>query len=203
MTGNIHLAREEYDRAQLAYSRIIEEYAGAGSETVEAMWQLAILEERRGNWVDASLHYKSVYTNFPTTIQGMEAPLRITAHYRRTGETEALAAAFERAIEHYTRLSSRQYDMTIRIIAEEYHVRALIEQERWEEAASRLLALPDRYPQYHRFKGNLLAAASIYETELKDPGRAATILRECISRYAGTRLADEAGKQLERIEGGG
>jgi TolA-binding protein len=94
-----------------------------------------------------------------------------------------------------------QYSEMVRIVAEEYHVRTLVEQERWKEAASRLLALPDRYPQYHKFKENYLMAAAIYETELDDPDRAAEILQSCASKYPGTSLAAEALKQSERIRG--
>jgi len=201
MKGNILLHEERYVDAATAYNRVLEEYGGTGPEAVEALWQLAILEEGRGNWIEASLHFKSVYTNFPTTIQGMEAPLRIAAHYRETGESEALDAACERAAEHYRQLSSLLFSETVRIVAEQYHVRSLIEQERWEETAARLLALPDRYPQYHSFKENCLIAASIYETRLSDPERAVEILQSCASRYPGTPLAIEAQKQLERIRG--
>lgn len=201
MKGNIVLYEGRYDDAAAAYNRVLEEYGGRGPETVEATWQLAILEERRENWIEASLHYKSVYTNFPTTIQGMEAPLRIAAHYSGTGDTDALEAAYDRAAEHYKRLSSLQYSETIRIVAEEYHVRTLIERERWEEAAGRLLALPGRYPQYHIFKENCLMAASIYENELGDAGRAAEILQSCAAKYPGTPLADEAQRQFDRIRG--
>jgi TolA-binding protein len=199
MKGNILLEEMRYDDAAVAYETVLEKYGSSGPEAVEAEWQLAILEQRRGNWIAASLHYKSVYTNYPATIQGLEAPLRIAAHYRETGEPDALEAAYERAAEHYEKLSSMQYSETIRIIAEEYRVRTLTEQHRWEEAASMLLALPDKYPQYHRFKGNCLMAASIYEYELDDPGRAAEILRNCAASYPGTALAEEASRQLERI----
>jgi len=201
MKGNILFDEKKYDDAATAYNRILEEYRDSSQEAVEAQWQLAILEESRNNWIEASLHYKSVYTSFPSTIQGMEAPLRIAAHYRATGEAEALDAAYERAIEHYSRLSSMQYSEMVRIVAEEYHVRTLVEQERWEEAASRLLALPERYPQFHKFKENCLMAAAIYETELGNPDRAAEILQSCASKYPGTSLATEALKQFERIKG--
>jgi TolA-binding protein len=80
-------------------------------------------------------------------------------------------------------------------------VRTLVEQERWEEAAARLLALPGRYPQYHSFKENCLMAASIYENKLGDPERAAEILQSCAEKYPGTPLAAEARKQFERISG--
>jgi len=185
--------------ASAAYNRVLDEYKNEGPAAVEATWQLALLEEHRGNWIEASLYYKSVYTNFPTTIQGMEAPLRIAAYYRNAGEAAAAEAAYERAAEHYLRLASLPESEAVSIIAEEYYVRVLVEQEQWEEAARRLLALPDMYPQYHKFKDNYLMAASIYEKELGDPDRAAGILQSCVSKYQGTSVAEEAQLQFDRI----
>jgi TolA-binding protein len=201
MKGNVLGAFGRYDEAAKAYNRIIEEYESAGPENVEAMWQLALLEEKRDNWVEASLHYKSVYTKFPNTIQGMEAPLRIAAHYRETGETGAMDAAYETAAAHYRRLASTMHSEMIQIVSEEYYVRTLIEMEDWEEAARRLLVLTQMYPQYHNFKENYLMAASIHEKQLGDPERAAEILQTCVSNYSGTPLAVEAQKQLNRIRG--
>lgn len=199
MKGNILTSMGRDDDAATAYNRVLEEYDSDGPEMVEATWQLALLEERRGNWLDASLYYKSVYSDFPSTIQGMEAPLRIAAYYKRTGEADAAKAAYERAAEHYQRLASLLESETISIVAEQYYIRTLIAQERWEEAARRLLALPGMYPQYHKFKDNYLMAASIYENELDNPERAAEVLQACASSYQGTSVADEAQKQLDRI----
>ena len=199
MEGNILASMGRDDEAAAAYSRVVEEYDTDGPEMVEAIWQLALLEERRGNWIEASLHYKTVYTNFPTTIQGMEAPLRIAAYYRKTGETDALEAAYDRAEEHYIQLSTTLHSETVSIIAEEYYVRTLIDREDWEAAARKLLTLPDMYPQYHSFKGNCLMAASIYENKLGDPERAAEILQACTAKYPGTPVSEEAQKQIDRI----
>ncbi len=199
MKGNILASMGRDDEAARAYSRVLEEYDTDGPEMVEAIWQLALLEERRGNWIDASLHYKTAYTNFPTTIQGMEAPLRIAAYYRKAGEADALEAAYDRAEEHYIQLASLLHSETVSIIAEEYYVRTLIERENWEEAARRLLVLPGMYPQYHSFKENCLMAASIYEYKLGNPERAAEVLQTCTAKYSGTPVAEEAQKQLDRI----
>ena len=199
MNGNILASMGRDDEAATAYSRVLEEYDTEGPEMVEAIWQLALLEERRGNWIEASLHYKTAYTNFPTTIQGMEAPLRIAAYYRKSGEADALEAAYDRAEEHYIQLASLLHSETVSIIAEEYYIRTLIERENWEAAARRLLALPGMYPQYHSFKDNCLMAASIYENKLGDPERAAEILQACSAKYQGTQVSEEAQKQLDRI----
>jgi TolA-binding protein len=198
--GHALYARKEFRRAAEAYRELLDRYADQPyPEIVEATWQLGRLEEAQGDWLDASLRFSSVYTDFPTTLQGMEAPLYIARHYRDAGESEAARAAYERAARHYQRLASERYNETIRVIAEEYLVRALAEQDRWEEAASSLIALPGRYPGYTRFMGNYLMAASIYENELGDDTRAVETLRLCVSRYPGTDLAAEAQRQIERI----
>jgi len=201
--GNTLFAEQKYRLAADVYEELIDRHAKHPyPELVEATWQLGRLEEAQGDWLDASLRFSSVSTDFPTTIQGMEAPLHVARHYRDEGETEASRAAFERAEAHYKRLASERYNEMIRIYAEEYLVRTLAEQGRWEEAASRLLELPGRYPGYQRFSGNFLMAASIYENELGDEGRAVETLRLCVLRYPDTDLAVEAERQIARITAG-
>lgn len=198
--ANAQFSNRELRLAAETYRELIDRYAEQPyPELVEATWQLGRIEEAQGDWLDASLRFSSVYTDFPTTLQGMEAPLHIARHYRETGETDAARAAFERAERHYQRLASERYSETIRVFAEEYLVRTLAEQGRWQEAASSLIALPGRYPGFQRFMGNYLMAASIYENELGDDKRAIETLRLCAGRYPGTDLAAEAERQIERI----
>ncbi len=200
-SGGIHFRAREFRKAEESYRKVLDEYKDAGAALAEATWQIAQIEEEEGRWLDASLHYKSIYTDFPGTLQGMESPLRIIRHFREIGEQQAMTGAFEKALEHYKKLSSDRYNTSIRIMAEEYYVRALTEQKKWKEAADHLLALPLKYPDYQGFNQNYLLAASIYEKELGDLEKASELLRDCARRYPNTGLADEAGKQLERIEG--
>ncbi|MCU0639783.1 MAG: tetratricopeptide repeat protein [Candidatus Krumholzibacteria bacterium] len=198
--GGIHFRAREFRKAEGLYRKILDGYPDAGAALAEARWQIAQIAEEEGRWLDASLGYKSIYTDFPGTLQGMEAPLRIARHFRELGEAQALSGAWEQALAHYRKLSSDRYNTGMRIMAEEYLVRALTEQKKWKEAADHLLGLPSRYPDYARFNRNCLLAASIYEKELGDAARAAEILRDCAGRHGGTDIADEARKQLERIE---
>ena len=199
--GGMQFEAGRYDEARRLYQSVIDTYGDTDARIVEASWQLAQIAEMRGNWVDASLLYNLIYTNHPGTIQGLEAPLRIAYYYRNRNEREAASSAYERAIEHYEGLVASQISEEVRVMAEEYLIRALVEQEKWQEAARRLLELPDRYPRYHRFRENYLRAASIHERELNDPERAAEILRDCMNRYPGTDLAAEAERQHRRITG--
>ncbi len=198
--GGIHKNAGRYDEAAEIFDRVIEEYKSSASGVVEATWQLAGISEARGDWVDASLKYKSIYTSFPTTLQGMESPLKIATHFQMLGETEAAAGAFDTALEHYLALTADKYDAGVRIMAEEYYIRALSLQKRWSEAAERLLTLPARYPQYPRFAQSYLTAASIYEKELGDLEKALDALERCVELYPETGLSKEAEKQIDRIK---
>jgi TolA-binding protein len=197
--GSIQIESGRYDEAQRLYQSVVDTHGDTEDQIVEASWQLARIAQAKSNWVDASLHYKLIYTRYPGTIQGLESPLRIASYYRERNEKEAAASAFNRAVEHYENLISSQVPEGVRVLAEEYVVRAFAEHGEWREAARRLLELPDRYPVYHRFRANYLKAASIHETELKEKKRAAEILQECMNRYPGTDLAAEAEAQYRRI----
>ncbi len=199
--GGMQFEAGRYNEARLLFQSVIDTYADTDAQIVEATWQLARIEEAQGKWVDASLHYKLIYTRYPGTIQGLEAPLRIANHYQDRNEHEAASSAYQRAVEHYENLVSSQISEEVRLLAEEYVVRAFVEQGKWPEAARRLIALPDKYPNYVKFRENYLKAASIHERELKDKKGAAEILETCMRRYPGTDLAAEAEKQHKRIKG--
>ncbi|MBU8920319.1 MAG: tetratricopeptide repeat protein [Bacteroidales bacterium] len=197
--AGIYFKQGELRKAENIYNEIVEEHSGATAQAAEAAWQLARIAESENDWISAALHYKLTYTNYPSTIQGMEAPLRIVTHFRELGEREATKSAFDRAMDQFKKLISEQYNEGVRILAEEYIVRAYSEDGKWNEAAEHLLGLPEKYPDYHKFRGNYLLAASIFENELGDTERATAILAECIERYPDTGIDTEAEKQIERI----
>jgi len=197
--AGIKFREAEYDETRNLCQRILADYPQRRNEAAEAIWMLAEIEEKGGNWLEASLHYKSLYQNYPFTLQGLEAPLKIASHFKEAGEEDVARDTYQRARDHYRELISESNSQGARIMAEKYLVRALTEDDRWEEAVTRLLELIDSYPGYRNFRGNYLRAASICEEKMNDPDRAAKILMECIERYPGTNLAGEARKQLNRI----
>jgi tetratricopeptide (TPR) repeat protein len=198
--ADIHFSEGAYDQAEQLYKRVVDEYPASAAEVVQAEWQRAQVLEQRGRWGDASLKYKSIYQYYPGTEQGLQAPLMIIKNYRSKKQWDAAKAAYEQAIEHYERLISSQAPAAVKILAESHLVTAHADMERWEEAISLLLRLPDEYPRHPRFRENYLIAASIYERELGDPAKAAETLRICMERYPGTPLAAEAEKQYRRLK---
>ena len=197
--ADIHKREKRYDEALTLYRTVTEKYRDRVAETVQAAWQIAEILATRGDWKEASLKYKEIYNNYPNTEQGLRAPLAIIRNYLEKNEQDAARAAYEQALDHYERLISSQVPPLVKIMAESHIVTAHSNMERWEEAADRLLVLPDRYPTYPGFWGNYLIAASIYEKELGAPDRAIEALEQCMDRYPGTTLAAEAEEQHTRL----
>jgi tetratricopeptide (TPR) repeat protein len=198
--ADIRFSEKRYDEAKGLYRKVIEEYPDSTPEVVQAEWQTAKLLEAGGSWGDASLKYKEIYQNYPTSEQGLQAPLVIIRNYRDKNQMDAARAAYGQAVEHYEHLVSSQVAPAVKILAESHLVTAHSDMEQWEAAADLLLRLPDKYSGYTRFRDNYLMAASIYEKELGDTQRAAEALRICMERYPGSPLAEEAEKQYRRIE---
>lgn len=198
--GNIYYIQRDYAKAKELYRQVTDEYGKSQFEAAEAAWQIAKILESEGNWAEASLQYRSIYTNYPNTLQGFEAPIAIANHFRDRDEEEAASAAYRNALEHYGKLISGGVSEGIILMAEEYTVRCFAEQKKWREAASRLIELPRRYPLYIKFRENYLMAASIYEREVGDRNKASEILKLCMEQYPSTDVALEAGKQLKRLE---
>jgi TolA-binding protein len=183
------------------YKQVVAEYPNTPSVTAEAQWQLAGFEEERGNWVEASARYQKLSKEHPTTVQGLEAPMKIAQNFQKDKETDAVRAVLQRALRSYEKLLTYHYPLPTKIIIEQYVIRTLIELERWPEAIDRLLALPDRYSGYRRFQMNYLTAASIQEEQLNDVSAATVTLSQCIQRFPGTQAAVAAEAQLKRLQG--
>ena len=198
--AGIHKKALRLDEAAKLYGTVVDSFKDRVSEVVEAQWQLAQIDELKGDFEGASLRYNSIYTDYPETLQGFEAPLRIASNYREHGSTDAAKSACDKALEHYQGLTATERPPATRIMAEEYSVRALVDDKRWSEAVKRLIALPDRYPDYPPFRENYLRAASIYERELDDREHAIATLETCSAKFPGTSLARAADKELARLK---
>jgi TolA-binding protein len=190
----------QLDLAVELYKQVLEEYPSESSVMAEAQWELAVIDEERGDWIDASSRYRLLNKEYPTTIQGLEAPLRIAYRYRKNNEKDLAKTAFERALGGYEKVLSYQYSLPVKILAEEYVVRTLVEMERWQDAVDRLLSLPKKYPSYLKFQMNYLTAASILADKLKDTETARLTLNKCIERYPGSKAASLAAEQLKNLK---
>ena len=185
--------------AARAYKIVASSYGAVSRLAAQAEWQLAQIEEKRRNWVEASAYYKAIPTKYPTTQHAFEAPLRLAAVYEQIGEKNTIESAYDRARESYRKVLSGEFGAGAKLTAEEYIVRSFIEQKDWKRAIDYLVELPDRYPRYERFRTSYLRAASIYEKELADRQAAVRLLETCTQRYPGSKVAEVAQERIRHL----
>ncbi|HVO76643.1 MAG TPA: tetratricopeptide repeat protein, partial [Candidatus Bathyarchaeia archaeon] len=94
----IHQKMRRFDEAAKIYGTVVDSFKDRVSEVVEAQWQLARIDELKGDFEAASLLYRSIYTEYPETLRGFEAPLRIASNYREHGAADAARSSCDRAL---------------------------------------------------------------------------------------------------------
>jgi tetratricopeptide (TPR) repeat protein len=91
-------------QSEQLYKQVVSEYPNIPSVKAEAMWQLAGIEEERGNWAEASAQYQKLSKEHPITVQGLEAHLKIARNYQNNNEADAARAVLQRALRSYEKL---------------------------------------------------------------------------------------------------
>jgi TolA-binding protein len=205
-TASIAIARfdiesERYAEARERLEDVLASFADEERIAATASYLLALTYELEGEWDAAAARYQSLARDFPATMYGLRAPLHIATHYERGGELSAARSALSRAVEHY-RFVVRDYVGTpAELAAHGYLIDALVRLERWEDAASELLSVADRFPDADAAPGMLLQAGMLYETKLGDTGRARALYARVVEGYSASAHAAEAQDRLDALSG--
>jgi tetratricopeptide (TPR) repeat protein len=203
-TASIALAVLDSDAGRHADARArLEDVAGRfrTQQTVSAtaMYYIALSYEAEGEWESAAARYSALAQEHPTTLYGMETPLRVARHYREAGENDAADGAYERAVEQYERVCETAPLTPADLAARSYLVQARLEQEEWAEAAAVLVETARRFAEIEAAPGMLFQAADLYASKLNDASKAADALAMVRDGYPGTDAAGEAEARLKRL----
>jgi tetratricopeptide (TPR) repeat protein len=195
---SLRLGRVE--QAETLYKQVLDDYGNRPQAVAEARWQIAFIAEERGDWQEASLHYKAITDAYPTTLYGLESPLRVAAGFARLGEPEAAAAAYQRALQGYQRIVDDHHPTATRLSAEDYILQVYVRQKQWDAAIQHLTHLVQKYPNHTAIlQGNYVTAAAIYADELNDREKAIEMLRQCIDLYPESSTANVARERLDKL----
>jgi tetratricopeptide (TPR) repeat protein len=178
---------------------VAERFRDQQTVSATAMHHIALSYERQGDWEAAAARYNALAQAHPTTLYGMEAPLRVARHYREAGETAAASAAYARAVGQYERVCESAPLTPADLAARSYLVQARLEQEEWAEAAAVLVETARRFATTEAAPGMLFQAAGLYATEVGDKAKAADALAMVRDGYPGTDAAREAEDRLKRL----
>jgi len=203
-TASIALAVLDNEAGRRAEARarledVAERFKTQQTVSATAMHYIALSYEEEGDWETAAARYNALAQEHPTTLYGMEAPLRVARHYRAVGESAAADGAYKRAVEQYERVCESSPLTPADLAARSYLVQARLEREEWAEAAAVLVETARRFAKTEAAPGMLFQAADLYASKLDDVSKAADALATVRDTYAGTDAAREAEARLERL----
>jgi TolA-binding protein len=198
--ANLRLSFRDTTEALSIYGRLLNTFPNNAEVAATAEWKLALIEERRGDWLTASLRFKTIVRRFPGTQPAFDAPLKLAQGHLRLGAYDAAKGAYRDALAGYARVVSGTFPVLVKLTAEDYILRVFKLEGRWEDAAAHLIDVANRYPRFKKLQENYLTAADIYENELADNDRADETLLACMERFPNTDAAREAGKRLGLVK---
>jgi tetratricopeptide (TPR) repeat protein len=168
-----------------------------------AMMTRALYLEKEDRWDEALPLFRRLMRLFPNTEPAVEAPLVVTRHYLRTGETQLAKRNLTRDTEFYASLLERQSKYRgDRLLVEDFLIENYLAMNRGREIAD-LLETRSREWDEISSAGAYLKSAVIYSAVLEDDENATRVLKKSIELFPQTRYAKIAQQQLDRIEEGG
>lgn len=189
-----------YPEARARLERVLAEFRGEPTVSATAMHYLALSYELGGSWETAVARYNALSQEHPATLYGLQAPLHVARHYRDAGQAAAAASAYERAVQHYRRVSGEWPSTPADLTARSYLVEARLDQGKWEEAAETLVETAGGLPGSEAAPGMLLQAAALYASKLGDEARARELLARVRAGHAGTAAGEEAKARLDALD---
>lgn len=164
-----------------------------------AMLTHALYLERDGQWDEALPILRRLIRLYPHTQPSIEAPLVITRHYLRAGESALAQRSLERATEYYLSLLERNSSFRgNRLFVADLLVENYVEAGEADAAARLLEDAPGRWDDATTV-GGLFRSAQLYADVLGDSNEAQRILEKCIEKFPETRYAKIAQQQLQRL----
>ncbi len=199
--GAFQGAREEYDDARKTFTSVLQDYNQYPPLCLRARIAIAKIYEAEHNWDEAVKMYRELADQHPWTKAGMDVLLYVPATYEKRHESDAANDAYERAVRIYTKLIPDAPSPELAMQVKGYLVVAYQRLSNWDKAIALLQEL-DQSPQANR-PLVLLTLASIYQTKLSNPGKAAQYYTELLEQCPDHQFAKVAKEQRDQLLGTG
>jgi len=188
-----------HEAARERLSMVVERFGDEEAIAATAKQHRAASYELEGRWDSAVAEYSALAAEFPTTMYGLAAPLRIVDMYGEIGETEAGVTALDDAAQVYARVIRDYGGTPAEMAARNYMIETRLRQESWGDAAALLSETAAQFPDAQAAAGMLLQAADIYREELDRPELARELLQAVVERYPEHDGVDRAREILDSM----
>ena len=197
--GAFYGARKEYDHARQAFTLVLQNYNRFPSLCLRARIGIAKTYEAEDNWDEAVKMYREMADRHPWTKAGMDALLYVPAIYQKRQQADAATDAYERAVRIYNQLIPDVATPEMALQVKGYLVVAYQQLGEWDKAIALLQEL------HESPKANqplvIMTLASIYQTKLSDPGKAAQYYTELLEQFPNHQLAKIATTRRDQLLG--
>ncbi len=193
------IADDRHEAARARLTSVIDRFGDEEAIAATAKQHRAASYELEGRWDSAVAEYSALAAEFPTTMYGLAAPLRIVDMYGEIGETAAGMTALDEAAQVYQRVIRDYGGTPAEMAARNYMIETRLRQESWSDAASLLSETAAQYPDAQAAASMLIQAADIYREELDRPDLAGELLQAVVERYPGHDAAARAREILESL----
>ncbi len=195
----LDIADGRHEAARARLTSVIERFGGEESIAATAKQYRAASYEIEGRWDSAVAEYSALAAEFPTTMYGLAAPLKIVEMYGEIGEQAAGATALEEAAQSYARVIRDYSGTPAEMAARNYMIETRLRQQAWGDAASLLSETAARFPETQAAVGMLMQAADIYMEKLGRPDLARELLRAVIEQYPEHDASGRAQEMLDTL----
>ena len=191
--GRLSQARERYEA-------VLQRYPSASDVAPMAMYRLATVQDKMGDWAAAKTTFENLPVRFPGSRLAVEAPMSVIQHYARENRRTAARQYFPRALDDYrgmlTRDSTGRYAPLIRL--------KMFQIYKADRDSTGLYGLMDemlrRDPRHPITAGALLEVSKDAES-FGNRSRAIGYLRRFLQDFPKSPLAADVRRRLKSLGG--
>ncbi len=154
----------DYDKAIAQSREIAEKFADKPTVVAKTKFDTARMLEEKGEWEEAVRIFEEIQKDYAQTAQALQVPVYIAYHYRKTGETELLTQAYQKAVTDYQKIITDYPNTKVAILAKQLLAESYVGLGNSQKARELLNELVEVMPDSVKLHYNL---ARLYIQERK------------------------------------
>lgn len=201
--AQIYTAKTEYANARAQLNKIISVYNKLPAVCAQAAFLIANTYEMENAWASALAQYNKIPLEYPLTQSGINTPIYLTAHYKKTFEPDKMREAARGAIKHYNGLAEKYPDSPLEIRVQTLAADCYLLLQEPQSAIDTLNRLIEKYKHKINTDAIVMSIAVIYSREMKDKANTKLTLERLIKDYPKSKLVKQAKEILKKLQTGG
>ena len=199
--GKLYFSKGNTEKAKEIFSKTILDYPKEAELCANARFYLASCYEKEGNSQKTIEELKNIRKDYPHSKLSISVPFHIARHhFINNHDKEVIEAAFNDAITEYEVISQDVKNASLQMEAARLISLSYIVQKRWQEAIDALSSFVSDNSSKPEAELFLFNIALIYQNELNDLKKAASVYKEIIKKYPQGKLLNLSKMRLDSLD---